>query len=538
MDAEPTLILDNINVFITAVAKARVEDLGVDMERVGKALKRLCESLVERGRVGYEVCVHHEIIEKPIVNNESLKEYARVRGIQNPSEYDLRYIGRYIFGRDITERLAHDDKDTLSMIYLEEIPFIRLGLREVTIRLGNDFPVERLRNKELRCHPTAMVHRLGAATVTCWVEVPTQLTVEDTNKFIHTLTKGQVHTVVHAPMKEQIMEMLGKTGTLTLSQYLQGLAEILLTLLIQVLRGEEPSPDRMLREDIKRNIEDVGTTNIVLHIGGVSMVKEDGSMVSITSVEDLVNCCPRQVAALATGRIDWRSYTLDEAVEDYREALAAIYRDQLVMAGIRGVVIYLREPSEEDFLKNVNSALRDPEHERHHHSVLESLASNVLQIYQLAGIVETALKSYNLRIRRHPLERARLGEIERLLNLVERGLEEIHNYSPVRTNVVRTALRMALKARGVLNLRKVVERRLAHMHRVLGGRASLKTSQVLLLPTIFLTILGVNSLVQLVQTFLTPLGAGFWPTFLFASILSGIATYILWKSFNLIFKLG
>jgi len=488
MDTEPSLILDNINVFITVVAKARVEDLEVNMGRVREALKRLCKSLVD-------VCIYHGI-EKSMVNTVPLVEYARKRGIQNPSKDDLIYIGRYIFGYDITERLASNDELILSIDYLEEIPFIRLDLMDITIRLRNDFPVERLRNKELRCHPTAIVHRLGAAAVTCWLEVPTQLTVEETNRLINALTYEQV-----------VIEALGVPVTSTLGEFLHGLAKSLLTSLIQVLRGEEPGSEGMLREDIRRYIEDIYIVNEVLHVGGVSMVKEDGSTVPITSVEDLVKCCPRQVASLVTGFIDWRRYALDEAVRHYRKALAAIYQDELVMAGIRGVVIYLREPYEYVFLKNVNSALRDPDHERHHHSVLQSFADDLLQIYQLVGIVETVLHSYNLRIRRYPLERARLGEIERFLDLVERGLEEIDNYSLVIVDPMRTILRTALRVRGVLSRREVVERRLAHIHRVLVERASRRTSQLLLVLTFYLAVLGVYSVVQ---TLPAQRGMGFW----------------------------
>jgi len=517
-------MLENINVFITAVAKARIEDLEpeMDIERVGKALQSLCESLarkIER----YDACIYHGI-EEPIVDFAPLEEYARKHGILNPSEDDLRYIGLYIFGHHITSALFRDDENTLSMAYLVKTPFIRLDLREITIRLGSDFPVESLRNRELRCHPTAVVHRLGAAAVSCWIEVPTQLTVEDTNTLIHTLMEERVN-----------IDVSGATTTSTLGNYLHGLAVTLLVSLIQVLREGKSDPVEMLKEDIRRMymeyVENIGTANIVLHVAGVSMKKEGGDMTSITSVEDLVKYCPRQVASLVTGLKNWRNYALDAAVQHYRENLAAIYQDQLVMAGTRGVVIYLREPREDDSLNNVNSALRDPDHERHHHSVLQSFADNVLQIYQLVGIVETVLDSYNLRIRTYPLKRARLGEIEKFLDLVERGLEEIDNYSLVTADPVRTVLRMALKAHGVLSLREVVERRLAYIHRILAERASRRMNKLLLVLTFYLAALGVSNIVQIIQT---PLDTGFWLAFLMAISIIAVATIIAWKLFDLI----
>jgi len=524
MDSEPPLMLENINVFITAVARARVEDLEIDMERMREARETLCEYLVKRA-VGFDVCIHHGIIEEPVVDPRPLIEYASGVGIQNPSPDDLFYIGRYIFGHDITLALSRDDENTLNIGYLEETPFIRLDLREITIKLGNGFPVEGLRNMALRCHPTAIVHRLGAAAVTCWVEVPTRLTVEDTNGLIETLIEKQVE-----------IEVLGKTETKietsTLDEFLHTLAVLLLASLIQVLRGEEPGPERIQREDIRRYIEDISTSNVVLHVGGVSMKKEDGNTAPITSAEDLVKCCPRQVASLATGLIDWRSYVLDDAVRDYREALAAIYQDELVMAGARGIVIYLGKPGEPDFLKNVNSALRDPDHERHHHSVLQSLADNVLQIYQLVGIVKAALDTYNLKIRRYPLERARLEEIERLLDLVERGLEEIDYYSLVRAEPMRTVLRMALKVRGVLGLKKVVERRLVHIHRILVERASRRTNLSLLLLTFYL------GAISIVQTLLTALGMGSWPVFLIVVFIITATTIIALRIVRLILGVG
>jgi len=511
MDAEPTLILDNINVFITLAAKAKVEDLEEDMERVREALKGLCGPLVEMV-VGWDVCIHHGIpVSVVSISNRLLREYVRERGIQNPSEYDINYIGGYILGHDITFVLADGDELILSIYYLRETPFIRLNLGEVTIRLRDDFPVERLRNKELRCHLNAVVHRLGVVAVTCWVEVPIQLTVKETNRLIDTLTEGQADTVVHALMKEQVMEMLRETGTLTLRQYLQGLVEILLITLIQVLRGEGPSLERMRGEDIRRYvvkyIEGISIINEVLHIGGVSKINKDGSTAPITSAEDLVTCCPRQVAALVTGRVNWRSYTRDNAVKECEKARVAIYPDELVTADMRGVVISLREPDEPDFLRNVNSVLRDPSHERHHHSVLQSFTPNVLRIYQLVGIIEIALKAYNSKIRGYPLEEARLSEIERLRDLVKRGLEEISIYFPVRVEPIRTILRMALEARGVLSLREVVERRLDYMHRVLVERTSRRTNQLLLVLTFYLAVLGVYSIVQ---TLPAQTGMGFW----------------------------
>jgi len=504
MDAEPTLILDNINVFITVVARARVEDLERDLKRVGKALERLCEFLVERRRyekgegeeyVGVDACYRNEIKER--LNDELLKKYASECGIQNPSDDDLRYIRQYIFGYDITGALSDNDKDTLSIDYLAEAPFIRLDLREITIRLGNDFPVEGLRNRELRCHPTAVVHRLGAAAVTCWVEVPTQLTVEDTNRLIQALMEEQVEIEV---------QYIEKRENTTLRKYLDNSAKALLAPLIQILMEEEPDPKRMQREDIIEKLlkeDDIVTDNIVLHVGGVSMKKEDSNTAPITRTEDLIECCPRQVASLASGRIDWRSYTLDEAAEYRKGALAAIYQNHLVMIGTRGVVIYLETPSDPDYLKRVNNVLRDPDHERHHHSVLQAFADNVLQIYQLVGIAKTALETYNLRIRKirtYSPWNAIFGKIARLLYLVEEGLVEIDNYSLARIKPPRTMIHMALERSGVLKLRKIVERRLTYTHRTLAEMYSMITNYMIILLTFVLLVL---SFLDVSQRFLT-----------------------------------
>jgi len=471
MDTEPTLILDNINVFITVVARARVEDLERDLERVGKALKWLCEFLAKERRyeIRVDACIYYNRNEiKKGVNDNLLKN------MQDKGE-----------SRILTEALFNNDKETLSIYYLAEVPFIRLDLSEITIKLGNDFPVEGLKNRELRCHLTAIVHRLGAAAVTCWVKVPTQLTVENTNRLIQALMKEQVKIE---------MQYIKKNENTTLRNYLIKLANILLASLIQILREEIPGPEGMQRKGIRRYIENIYTDYIVLHAGGVSMKKEDGNTTPITSVRTLLKCYPRQVASLASGRIDWRSYTLDEAVEYNKGALAAIYQNQLIMIGsTRGVVIYLEAPSEPGNPKKVNNAPRDPDHERHYRSVLQSFADNLLQIYQLVGIVKTTLETYNFRIRRHSPMGHIPGKIARLVYLVEEGLEEIDNYSLSRIEFHRKMIHMALERSGVLKLRKVVERRLTYTHRTLAMRYS---EMLTLTVALISMIIGIYNVLQ------------------------------------------
>jgi len=235
----------------------------------------------------------------------------------------------------------------------------------------------------------------------------------------------------------------------------------------------------------------------VLHVGGVSMKREDGNTTPITSVRTLLKCYPRQVASLASGRIDWRSYTLDEAVEYNKGALAAIYQNQLIMIdSTRGVVIYLEAPSEPGNPKKVNNAPRDPDHERHYRSVLQSFADNLLQIYQLVGIVKTTLETYNFRIRRHsPLGRIP-GKFARLQYLVEEGLVEIDNYSLSRIEFHRKMIHMALERSGVLKLRKVVEKRLTYTHRTLARRYTWAPTQLILIFTAFTVFLNLYDMFQ------------------------------------------
>jgi hypothetical protein len=63
------------------------------------------------------------------------------------------------------------------------------------------------------------------------------------------------------------------------------------------------------------------------------------SLDSDKSFEELVKTYPLQIAALATGRINWPVYSRLDAVKDVKEHLASLYTDRAILAGHGGVVL-------------------------------------------------------------------------------------------------------------------------------------------------------------------------------------------------------
>jgi hypothetical protein len=57
------------------------------------------------------------------------------------------------------------------------------------------------------------------------------------------------------------------------------------------------------------------------------------------SFEELVKTYPLQIAALATGRVGWSSYTRLDAVKDIKEHLVELLTDKMILTGYRGVIL-------------------------------------------------------------------------------------------------------------------------------------------------------------------------------------------------------
>jgi len=214
----------------------------------------------------------------------------------------------------------------------------------------------------------------------------------------------------------------------------------------------------------------------------------------VADIDDLIKKCPRQLAALITHFTPtWKDYTLDEAEEKLRKHLVAKFEKELLFAFWRGVVIYLGDIEKPSYLDKVDQKLRDFIHEEHQHSVLSSLALDVVRCYQLVAIVRTAIRSYHQRIRKINLESVKKGEIESLLDIVERGLEEIDSYYMLVTaEPDETVLRRALEATGTFRFKELIEKRLTHLDKVLEERQS----RTLDLLTIMLSLLGIYSVIE------------------------------------------
>jgi len=475
MDTEPTLTLKNVNIFITVTAKARDEPLTKGSEKAGEILKRLGEFLVENNPDVISLAYYP--MDKPRVNNKLIEEYAKSIGVQITHE-NLEYISDYIFGLAMTKELYKGDNKWLSVFYLEEVPFIRLGLRGFTLKLGESFPVEKLRNTELRCHLTAIIHRLGVVALTCWIEVPVPLTVDEINALIDVLDEQQI-----------IIEQQGlRREATTLVDYLRAIRLSLLAPLVSYLHGQEPAKEMMQVEKIERYLDILLWSKVVLHIGDVMIEGE-----RVADIDELVKKCPRQLAALVTHFTPtWKYYTLDEAEEKLRKHLVAKFRDELLFASFRGVVIYLGNIEKPSYLDKVDQKLRDFIHEEHQHSVLSSSTLDVVRCYQIVAIVQTTIKSYDQRIRKINLESIKSIEIESLLDIVERGLEEIDNYyTLVTAEPDETVLRKALEAADIFRLKELIEKRLTHLDRVLKERQS----RTLDLLTIVISLLGIYSVI-------------------------------------------
>ncbi len=161
---------------------------------------------------------------------------------------------------------------------------------------------------------------------------------------------------------------------------------------------------------------------------------------------------------------DWRLLSSRLAEDNLKKCLVADYRDFLYLAGATGVYIELGVPS--ILIEGVE--IRNEEAEKH--IALLEKGLEVAYAYQFMASAEAVLDSYNKRLRRLDPNEADLREIEALRDVVERGLEELDNYTLVLADPLRSMLHKGSSNRGLFLLERIVRRRVSYLHSVIWRR--------------------------------------------------------------------